>query len=252
MMNGTKYGGGFGKERAMNEYIYITEDEDNIRELLRCTVESFGYRVKAFETAEELLEAVQEERPALILLDIMLPGMDGLQALAVLRGTPATAGVRVIMLTAKSGEVDKVRGLDHGADDYITKPFGVLELSARIRAVLRRSADGSKGESTALRGMHVEMHTGDRAVYVDGRTVELTLKEYELLRILMERGCVVTREELLNAIWGYDYVGETRTLDMHIKTLRAKLGDSAEHPSYIKTVRGVGYQFIDRVPGKGQ
>lgn len=235
----------------MNELIYITEDEDNIRELLRCTVESFGHRVRAFETAEELLAAVREELPALILLDIMLPGMDGLQALAALRASPASAGVRVIMLTAKSGEVDKVRGLDNGADDYMTKPFGVLELSARIRAVLRRSADG-RGETPAvLRGAHVEMDTADRLVRVDERVVELTLKEYELLRILMERGCVVEREELLNTIWGYDYLGETRTLDMHVKTLRAKLGDSAEHPSYIKTVRGVGYQFIDRAGKPG-
>ena len=235
----------------MSHLIYVTEDEDNIRELLRCTVESFGHRVRAFETAEEMLEALREEVPALILLDIMLPGMDGLEALRTLRRDPKLLGVKTIMLTAKSSEVDKVRGLDNGADDYITKPFGVLELSARIRAALRRTEEDNAlaARGRVLGGLHIELDTGNRSVSVEDKHVDLTLKEYELLRILMERDCVVEREELLNTIWGYDYVGETRTLDMHIKTLRAKLGDSAEQPRFIKTVRGVGYQFIDRVGG---
>ena len=227
----------------MDTLIYITEDEENIRELLRCTVENFGYRARCFETAEELLGAMREETPALILLDIMLPGMDGVTALRQLRQDPAAAGTQVLLLTAKSGEVDKVRGLDCGADDYITKPFSVLELSARIRAALRRV--GTIPETPdLLAGRRVALDVKNRETRVDGQPVELTLKEFELLKILMETGRLVEREELLDRVWGYDYVGESRTLDMHIKTLRAKLGDSADDPKFIKTVRGVGYRFI--------
>ena len=227
----------------MDTLIYITEDEENIRELLRCTVENFGYRARCFETAEELLGAMREETPALILLDIMLPGMDGVTALRQLRQDPAAAGTQVLLLTAKSGEVDKVRGLDCGADDYITKPFSVLELSARIRAALRRV--GTIPETPdLLAGRRVALDVKNRETRVDGQPVELTLKEFELLKILRETGRLVEREELLDRVWGYDYVGESRTLDMHIKTLRAKLGDSADDPKFIKTVRGVGYRFI--------
>ena len=228
----------------MSHIIYITEDEENIRELLRCTVESFGHAVRTFETAEDMLNAVQEETPSLILLDIMLPGMDGIAALRQLKQSPLTAGIQVILLTAKSGEIDKVRGLDCGADDYITKPFSVLELSARIRTALRRIGMDPPDGPSVLQGKHILMDTKNREVSVDGRPVELTLKEYELLKILMESGRLVEREELLNRVWGYDYVGESRTLDMHVKTLRAKLADNADDPIYIKTVRGVGYRFI--------
>lgn len=228
----------------MSHLIFVTEDEDNIRELLRCTVESFGYAVECFETAEELLDRLKTAVPSLLLLDIMLPGMDGLAALQTIKQNPATAQVQVILLTAKSSEIDKVRGLDIGADDYITKPFGVLELSARIRAALRRREVVYRPAEDLLRGQFVTLDNRNREVTVDGRPVELTLKEFELLKLLMSSDRVVGREELLSSIWGYDYVGETRTLDMHIKTLRAKLGDSAEQPRFIKTVRGVGYKFI--------
>lgn len=227
----------------MSQLIFITEDEDNIRELLRCTVESFGYAVECFECAEDMLARMQTITPSLVLLDIMLPGMDGIAALERIRQS-AGARAQVILLTAKSGEIDKVRGLDAGADDYITKPFGVLELSARIRTALRRL-----GEPPVLTGIlnsvHITLDAANHEVTMDGAAVELTLKEFELLRVLMSNDRVLEREELLNTIWGYDYVGETRTLDMHIKTLRTKLKDSADAPRFIKTVRGVGYRFVD-------
>jgi len=231
----------------LSHLIFATEDEDNIRELLRCTVESFGYAVECFECAEDLLERLKTTLPSLILLDIMLPGIDGLAALQKIKKNPATAAVQVILLTAKSSEVDKVRGLDVGADDYITKPFGVLELNARIRTALRRLENTSAvPEPEVLFGKDITLDIRNREVTVDKAAVELTLKEFELLKILMSSDRVMERDELLNNIWGYDYVGETRTLDMHVKTLRAKLADSAERPRFVKTVRGIGYKFIGR------
>ncbi len=222
--------------------IYVAEDDDNIREILRCTLDSYGYATRVFDSAPQLLEAVREQLPDLILMDIMMPGMDGLQALRLLKQDRRTAGVPVIFLTAKSSEIDKVKGLDLGAEDYITKPFGLLELAARVRAALRRQPPERQH---ILRGGDIVVDVDDHAVTRAGQPLELTLKEFELLRILIaNRERVVPREELLNEIWGYDFAGETRTLDMHIKTLRAKLGDDVEHPRYIKTIRAVGYKFI--------
>lgn len=222
--------------------IYVAEDDDNIREILRCTLDSYGYATRVFDSAPQLLEAVREQLPDLILMDIMMPGMDGLQALRLLKQDRRTAGVPVIFLTAKSSEIDKVKGLDLGAEDYITKPFGLLELAARVRAALRRQPPERQH---ILRGGDIVIDVDDHAVTRAGQPLELTLKEFELLRILIaNRERVVPREELLNEIWGYDFAGETRTLDMHIKTLRAKLGDDVEHPRYIKTIRAVGYKFI--------
>ena len=222
--------------------IYVAEDDDNIREILRCTLDSYGYATRVFDSAPQLLEAVREQLPDLILMDIMMPEMDGLQALRLLRRERRTAGVPVIFLTAKSSEIDKVKGLDLGAEDYITKPFGLLELAARVRAALRRQPPERQH---ILRGGDIVVDVDDHAVTRAGQPLELTLKEFELLRILIaNRERVVPREELLNEIWGYDFAGETRTLDMHIKTLRAKLGDDVEHPRYIKTIRAVGYKFI--------
>ena len=222
--------------------IYVAEDDDNIREILRCTLDSYGYATRVFDSAPQLLEAVREQLPDLILMDIMMPGMDGLQALRLLKQERRTAGVPVIFLTAKSSEIDKVKGLDLGAVDYITKPFGLLELAARVRAALRRQPPERQH---ILRGGDIVVDVDDHAVTRAGQPLELTLKEFELLRILIaNRERVVPREELLNEIWGYDFAGETRTLDMHIKTLRAKLGDDVEHPRYIKTIRAVGYKFI--------
>ena len=222
--------------------IYVAEDDDNIREILRCTLDSYGYATRVFDSAPQLLEAVREQLPDLILMDIMMPGMDGLQALRLLKQDRRTSGVPVIFLTAKSSEIDKVKGLDLGAEDYITKPFGLLELAARVRAALRRQPPERQH---ILRGGDIVVDVDDHAVTRAGQPLELTLKEFELLRILIaNRERVVPREELLNEIWGYDFAGETRTLDMHIKTLRAKLGDDVEHPRYIKTIRAVGYKFI--------
>lgn len=222
--------------------IYVAEDDDNIREILRCTLDSYGYATRVFDSAPQLLETVREQLPDLILMDIMMPGMDGLQALRLLKQDRRTAGVPVIFLTAKSSEIDKVKGLDLGAEDYITKPFGLLELAARVRAALRRQPPERQH---ILRGGDIVVDVDDHAVTRAGQPLELTLKEFELLRILIaNRERVVPREELLNEIWGYDFAGETRTLDMHIKTLRAKLGDDVEHPRYIKTIRAVGYKFI--------
>lgn len=228
----------------MAKRIFITEDEEDIREVIKCTLESFSYEIQAFESAEECLEETKKNLPDLILMDIMLPGMDGITALEKLKSQKETQSIPVIMLTAKSSEVDKVTGLDKGADDYVTKPFGVLELAARVRAALRKSeAYQKKSEVLSLGG--ITLDADKRTVTKNGEPVELTLKEFELLRLLMEnKDRVLPRETLLDEIWGYDYVGETRTLDMHVRTLRGKLGDNGETQRYIKTVRGVGYRFI--------
>ncbi len=229
----------------MSSLIYVTEDDANIRELLRCTLESFSYEVGCFETAEELLEACGKTLPALFLLDIMLPGGDGISTRRLLRRRPDTKGIPILMLTAKASEADKVTGLDSGADDYITKPFGVLELTARVRAALRRKEENGGDATSQLTHKELAMDLDKRLVTLAGQPVELTLKEFELLKLLLENATrVLTREELLNTIWGYDYIGESRTLDMHIKTLRQKLGDEADAPSYIKTVRGIGYTLV--------
>ena len=228
----------------MAKRIFITEDEEDIREVIKCTLESFSYEIQAFENAEEGLEETKKNLSDLILMDIMLPGMDGITALEKLKSQKETQSIPVIMLTAKSSEVDKVTGLDKGADDYVTKPFGVLELAARVRAALRKSeAYQKKSEVLTLGG--ITLDADKRTVTKNGEPVELTLKEFELLRLLMEnKDRVLPRETLLDEIWGYDYVGETRTLDMHVRTLRGKLGDNGETQRYIKTVRGVGYRFI--------
>lgn len=229
----------------MEGLIYVTEDEENIRELIRCTLQAFQYDSKTFECAEDMLAACEEELPELVLLDIMLPGMDGVEALKKLRENVKTKNVPVIMLTAKSSEVDKVTALDAGADDYIMKPFGILELTARIRTVLRRVRAAGSSLPGKKKISDIELDILKHEVSVAGKKVELTLKEYELLKTLMlSAPRVLSRDELLNEVWGYDFAGETRTLDMHIRTLRAKIGDEAENPRYIKTVRGVGYQFL--------
>ena len=233
----------------MADLIYIIEDDENIRELVRVSLSSFGYEVKAFETAEEGLEAVSRALPSLAVFDLMLPGIDGIAAIKKLREEPRTQDLPIILLTAKDSEIDKVNGLDAGADDYMTKPFGILELTARIRSLLRRTARSAVKADPVLSQNGIVVNTETREVSRDGELIELTLKEFELLKILMQNpNKVVERDELLNLVWGYNYVGETRTLDMHIRTLRQKLGDDAENPKYIKTVRGVGYRFRTNSP----
>ena len=223
------------------EKVYVIEDDESIRELLKVALEGFGYKIKAYESAEPALLDMKEDKPDLALFDLMLPGMDGLSAIRLLRQDPQLKNVPVICLTAKDKELDKVMGLDVGADDYITKPFGVLELAARIRSLLRRSV--REDSAFYINIDSVTINTQTREVRNEGHLIELTFKEYELLLYLIEHDSrVVNRDELLNQIWGYDYDGETRTLDSHIRTLRQKLGRVGT--DCIKTVRSVGYRFV--------
>jgi two-component system alkaline phosphatase synthesis response regulator PhoP len=223
------------------EKVYVIEDDENIRELLRVALEGFGYRIKAYEAAEQALLDMKEDKPDLAIFDLMLPGMDGLSAIRLLRQDTQLKSVPVICLTAKDKELDKVMGLDVGADDYITKPFGVLELAARIRSLLRRSTKEENSDLIVVNSVTINPQT--REVRNDGQLVELTFKEYELLLYLIEHGTrVVSRDELLNQIWGYEYDGESRTLDIHIRTLRQKLGRVGTDS--IRTIRSVGYRFV--------
>ena len=218
--------------------IYVVEDDKNIQEIETFVLQNVGYRVEGFSTAGEFYEALQSEIPNLVLLDIMLPDEDGLSIVKKLRGREDTVLLPIIMVTAKTSEIDKVKGLDIGADDYMTKPFGVMELISRVKAMLRRSAKPEEKEKILKLGKIV-LDREKHAVYVNDELCELTYKEYELLKLLMSNaGIVTTREVILDRIWGTDFEGESRTLDMHIKTLRQKL---KEEGSLIKTVRNVGY-----------
>ncbi len=221
--------------------IYYAEDDSSIRELVLYTLKTTGFEARGFENGEKLFEALSAgDIPQLLLLDIMLPGEDGIEIMKRLRR--GGYDFPVIMVTAKNSEYDKVTGLDCGADDYISKPFGMMELIARIKAVLRRAerTESLAGEDILSCG-GVELDVRRHTVTVNGVPAELTLKEFELLRILMKnRNAVLTRDNLLESIWGYDCAGETRTVDVHIKTLRQKLGAGSE---IIKTVRGVGYKI---------
>lgn len=220
--------------------IYIVEDDLDIREMESYALTSSGYEVTACASGAEFFEKLPAAAPRLVLLDIMLPGEDGLAILSRLRADPETADVPVIMVTAKTSEIDKVRGLDQGADDYVTKPFGVMELVSRVKALLRRSAP-REDEHDKLISDGIVIDCDKHTVIVDGVLTELTFKEYELLCALMEsKGIVQSREKLINTVWGYDFAGETRTVDMHIKTLRRKLGESGRK---IVTVRNVGYRL---------
>lgn len=225
----------------MQKQAFIVDDEENIREIVRCALESSGISVTGFENAASLFEHINKTVPDLILLDIMLPGIDGLEVLRKLKSVPETKDIPVIMLTAKGSEIDRVTGLDLGADDYIVKPFGVLELMARARAALRRTSKTEEAK-TVFKHNGIVLDTECHEVSQNGETVELTPKEFELLKILMENeGKAMTRNVLLDTVWGYGYIGETRTLDMHIRSLRHKLRDN--DGKYISTVRGIGYKF---------
>ena len=230
----------------MAERIYITEDDDSIRELVTVALSAYSYEVESFVSAEDCLAATEKQVPDIFLFDIMLPGMDGVQAVKILRENEQTKNTPILMLTAKSAEIDKVFGLENGADDYLTKPFGIMELAARIKALLRRSGRStSDSVSDKITAGGITVNTSLREVSRDSRPIELTLKEYELLLYLLKnRARVVSREELLTKVWGIDFGGETRTLEMHIGPLSKKLSDDAENAHLIKTVRGVGYRFI--------
>ena len=227
------------------EKIYCVEDDENIRELVLYALGSSGYQGKGFADGQSFREAVSKEQPDLVLLDIMLPGESGLDLLKWLREDPATASLPVIMLTAKASEYDRVKGLDSGADDYITKPFGVMVLLSRIRAVLRRARKQPEAPQTQrLTAGSLTVDTGRRTVTDGEREISLTYKEFELLCCLLRnRELVLTREKLMETVWGFDFEGESRTVDMHIKTLRQKLGPLGE---MIQTVRGVGYKLVER------
>lgn len=222
--------------------IYCVEDDNNIRDLIVYTLKTTGFEASGFADGRTFTEALAGQLPELVLLDIMLPGEDGIQILKKLKKSMATRDIPVIMVTAKGTEYDKVSGLDAGADDYITKPFGMMELVARVKAVLRRS--GKQSEQTEILIVHdLRLDPEKHEVRARGESVNLTLKEFELLRYLMKnQGIVLTRDQILEKIWGYDFSGETRTVDVHVRTLRQKLGDAGQ---CIETVRGVGYRIGD-------
>ena len=222
--------------------IYVVEDDPGIRELECYALKQAGFEARGFEEGEAFLEAVRVQLPQLVLLDVMLPGEDGNRLLARLRQDPRTRRLPVIMVTARGEEMDKVQGLDGGADDYIVKPFGVMELLSRVRAVIRRAGD-EQSPQTELAVGDLRMDVARYRVFVKGRDVTLTHMEFELLRyLLINRGIALTRERLLDAVWGVDYPGDTRTVDVHIRTLRVKLGEASR---CLQTVRGVGYRLED-------
>lgn len=220
--------------------IFCVEDDAGIRDLMIYTLNASGFRAVGFENAKEFYAALADDTPELIMLDIMLPGEDGISILKRLKADARTADIPVIMATAKGNEYDKVIGLDLGADDYLAKPFGMMEMASRVRAVLRRSGRAAEKQQM-IRVGGLEMNLGEHIVTADGIRIQLTLKEFELLRTFITNpGRAFTREQLLSSVWCEDFLGETRTVDVHVGTLRQKLGSCGK---YIRTVRGVGYKL---------
>lgn len=220
--------------------IYVVEDDNGIREIEIYSLQSAGYDAKGFSTGKEFFNALEKEKPALVLLDVMLPDQDGITILQKLKKSADTKDIPIIVASAKGTEYDKVVGLDAGADDYLAKPFGMMEMLSRVRAVLRRSQTAHPDE---LAVNNITIRLPQHEVSVDGEPIELTLKEYNMLVLFLSHPKIVfTREQLLNQIWGTEYDGETRTVDVHIRTLRQKLGEAGNH---IQTVRGVGYRYED-------
>lgn len=220
--------------------IFIVEDDDSIRDMILYALSSAGFAPEGFTDGEALYAGLRKSRPSLVLLDIMLPGDDGISILKKLRNSKAKNLVPVIMLTAKGSEIDRIKGLDLGADDYITKPFSVMEVISRVKAVLRRSGEDSEKPSRISIGA-IDLHGDRRAVFAENKEINLTYKEFELLyHMMMNEGIALSRNRLLEQVWGFDYGGETRTVDVHIKSLRQKLGECGD---LIKTVRNVGYKI---------
>ena len=220
--------------------IFCVEDDASIRDIEVYALRSTGFEARGFADGDSFLNALAQETPELVVLDVMLPGMDGLELLRRMKASPALRDIPVVMATAKDAEYDKIQGLDQGADYYLTKPFGVMELVSCVRAVLRRARPQAKDDA-ALRAGDVALHPDELTVTVHGARVQLTYKEFELLRLFLAHpGMVFTREKLMEIIWGMDYLGETRTVDVHIRTLRQKLGERGD---CIQTVRGVGYRW---------
>lgn len=219
--------------------IYCVEDDEGIRDLITYAVKSAGFEVEGFESAESFEKKLDTELPSMVLLDIMLPNKDGIEILKDIRNSERTKNLPVIMITAKSTEGDKVKGFEYGADDYVTKPFGVMELISRIKAVLRRSGNNVQSDIIDYKGIVLDNQS--RSVSVDNENIAITYKEFELLKyLLVHKGTVVPREVLLEKIWGYHFEGESRTLDVHIGSLRHKLGEKGK---CIETVRNVGYKI---------
>lgn len=227
----------------LKEKILVVDDEEHIAELISFNLDNAGYEVIIASNGVDAITLCKSQKPSLILLDLMLPGMDGYDVCKIIRQDSELKKTPIIMLTAKSEELDKILGLELGADDYITKPFSVRELVARVKAVLRRVNNPVTGDSILSSG-EVSVNFELREVKVNGKKVELTLKEFELLEILIKnKGKILTREKLLDKIWGYEYVGETRTVDVHIRYLRKKIEPDDKNHKYIETIRGVGYRF---------
>lgn len=228
----------------MPNTIAIVEDEPNIVELVKYNLEREGYRTIAANDGRQGLELIRQELPDLVILDLMLPEMDGLTVCKLLRADVATKLIPIIILTAKSEEADRVLGLEMGADDYVTKPFSPRELVARVRAVLRRSGNIEDGEPDIMEIGDIRMDLRQHLVKVRGKEVELTPKEFDFLKLLLlNPGRAFTREFLLEHLWGYEYFGDTRTVDVHVRRLRQKIEGDAAEPLYLETVRGVGYRF---------
>ena len=226
-----------------DEKVLIVDDEEHIVELLQFNLVNAGYKVITANNGLDALKKVKENKPDLLLLDLMLPGMDGLDVCKEIKRDKETSKTSIIMLTAKSEELDKILGLELGADDYITKPFSIRELLARVKAVLRRSSSDEISEEIYEIG-RLKVDFERHEVLINNEKVELTLKEFELLEILIKnKGKILRRETLLDKVWGYEYIGETRTVDVHIRYLRKKIEDDDKNPKFIETIRGVGYRF---------
>lgn len=229
------------------ELIFVVDDEIHIQQLIKFNLEVDGYRIFTFESGEELMEEVKSTIPDLLILDLMLPGIDGLEVCRQLRQDTRTSNIPIMMLTAKSEEFDRVLGLELGADDYITKPFSVRELVARVKAIIRRIKKIVPAEEEYIKHGTISINSTRREVYNRDTLIELPFKEYELLKLLIfNKGKVLSRELLLEKIWGFDYCGESRTVDVHIRYLRQKIEDDDSNPVYIETVRGIGYKFNDK------
>jgi len=229
------------------ELIFAVDDEVHIQQLIKYNLEASGYKVLTFESGESLLNECKTTIPDLFILDIMLPGIDGLEVCKQLHQDTRTKGIPIIMLTAKGEEFDRVLGLELGADDYIIKPFSVRELVARVKAILRRVNTSISSEAEIIKHGDIAIDCTRREVYKKGTLIEMPLKEFELLKLLvLNKGKVLSRELLLEKIWGFDYYGETRTVDVHIRYLRQKIEDDDSNPVYIETVRGIGYRFSDK------
>lgn len=227
--------------------IYIVEDEKHIQELIEFNLKENGYDVQVYDNGEQMLNDCSSVKPNLFILDIMLPGIDGLEICRRIKQSPELKNLPILILSAKSEEFDKVLGLELGADDYITKPFSVRELMTRVKVAFRRQTDISEPQMNVIKVGNISVDFERREVYKSNQVVDMTFKEFEILKLLLQnKGKILSREMLLNRVWGFDYFGETRTVDVHIRYLRQKIEDDDNNPVYIETIRGVGYRFNDK------